>query len=111
MAEQPERASPAGWLSILREKWEVVAALFLMIAVLVILDVLSLHDAELALACAPVLFLLLSALVPTPPPVLLAFCGLCVGYAWLREDWRFAALSYPALALGLLQVIRRVRRA
>jgi hypothetical protein len=110
MTENLGPASPNDWRATLRQRWEVIAALLIMIAVLSILDVVSLHDPELALASVPVLFLLFAALVPVQQHHILGLAGACGMYAVFREDWRFAALAYSAFAIGGLQVYQRSRR-
>jgi hypothetical protein len=108
---EPGRPDIRSGRAILRAHWEIAGALALMVAVLVVLDTVSLGRPELILSCAPIVFLGLAAFCRMEPVHLGAWTAACVALALAMGDWRFVGLAYPAVVLAvLIAVHRRLRR-
>jgi hypothetical protein len=109
---EPGRPDLGSAGAILRANWEIAGALALMVAVLVVLDTVSLGRPELILSCAPIVFLGLAAFCRMGPVHLGAWAAACGALALVMGDWRFLGLAYPAVVLAvLIAVHRRWRRS
>jgi hypothetical protein len=95
---------------ILRAHWEVIGAAAILVTVLSVLDVLTLHQLDLLLSCAPLLLLVIAGLFRVGPVLLGGWTGAAILVALLKGDVRYAGLGYSAIALAALLLIQSQRR-
>jgi len=95
--------------ALIRDNWEVLAALGIMIAVLGSLDLGWLRSPLLLLSAVPLLFLMTCAVAGLTWRLVLLWLLSCVALAALLGDWVYAGLGYPAVGGALLLGIQRMR--
>lgn len=96
-----------GSRNVPRAHWEVFAALALMVFVLAVLDVVAIGSPVLVVSCAPLAFLMATALFPPGRWALAGWSGAFAGMALVFRDPAFLGMVLPVAVIGLLSEVHR----